>query len=96
MAALKSYSKHSKDPFSGGRLQIYPKSIRYEYSSGSDEWGYPGHCNEWYVSRVVLQALLEHFGVASTQELIKKIDSDEVSMVINVTRWIANNCETRG
>jgi hypothetical protein len=96
MAALKSYSKHSNDPFSGGRLQIYPKSIRYEYSSGSDEWGYPGHSNEWYVSRVALQALLEHFGVPSTGELIKKIDADEIAMVINVTRWIANNCDTKG
>ena len=96
MAALKSYSKHSDDRFSGGRLQIYPKSIRYEYSSGSDEWGYPGHSNEWHVSRVELKALLEHFGVASTQELIKKIDADEVSMVIDVTRWIADNCDTKG
>lgn len=96
MAALKSYSKHLDDHFSGGRLQIYPKSIRYEYSSGSDEWGYPGHRNEWHVSRVALQALLEHFGVTSAQELITKIDADELAMVIDVTRWIANNCETRG
>jgi hypothetical protein len=96
MAALKSYSKRSDDRFSGGWLQIYPKSIRYEYSSGSDEWGYPGHNNEWHVSRLELKALLDHFGVTSTPELIKKIDADELAMVIDVTRWIANNCETRG
>jgi hypothetical protein len=96
MAALKSYYKHSNDPFSGGLLQIYPKSIRYEYSSGSDEWGYPGHSNEWYVSRVALQTLLEHFGVTNTKELIKRIDAEELTMVIDVTRWIGHNCETRG
>ncbi len=96
MAALKSYSKHSDDCLSGGLLQIYPKSIRYEYSSGSDEWGYPGHSNEWHVSRVELKALLDHFGASNTQELITKIDADELSMIIAVTRWIANNCETRG
>jgi hypothetical protein len=96
VAALKSYSKHLDDHFSGGRLQIYPKSIRYEYSSGSDEWGYPGHSNEWHVSRVELKALFEYFGVTSSQELITKIDVDELAMVVDVTRWIANNCDTKG
>lgn len=96
MAALKFYSKHSNDQFSGGLLQIYPKSIRYVYSSGSDDWGYPGHSNEWFVSRAKLQALLEHAGVTSTRELIQKIDSDELAMVQDLTHWIANKCETRG
>jgi hypothetical protein len=45
---------------------------------------------------VELKALLEHFGVSSNQELIKKIDADEVSMVVDVSLWIADNCDTKG
>ena len=98
MAALKSYSQttdthNSTDRVDTWSMQIYPRSIRYGYYGGIDEWGYPRHYNEYYVGGRNLQALLSKFEVSSTKELIAKIATDQEAIIKEIKRWIGWNCD---
>ena len=100
MAALKIYGKttdtyNSPDRYDTWSLEIYPKSVRYGYYGGVDEWGYPRHYNEYYVGGKNLQALLDNFEVSTAKELVSKIAKDEDAIVDLVRTWIGNHCDRK-